>query len=133
MLKTSSNKLAEPRKDGVRVGKDSRAGHTGSKIDDRRKIDGGEVDGNEVEDDKVEKKVKKTSKSKNLFKSKKTVGTDFLTLGVKLAFIELKQVFFKASILYHFNPKRYIWIEMNVLGYAINGVFNQLTPDDLGQ
>ena len=76
MLKTLSTELAKPRKGGVEVGSCSRAGR------DRNK-----VDGDEVGDDKVEKKVQKRSKSKNLSKSKKTVGSsDFLTFETKLAF-----------------------------------------------
>ena len=50
-----------------------------------------------------------------------------------MVFTKLKQVFIKASILYHFNPKYYIWIETDVSGYAIGGVFSQLTSDDLGR
>ena len=47
----------------VGFGGDSRAGHYGSKIDDDE-INGGKID------DEVGKKGQKTSKSKNLFKSK---------------------------------------------------------------
>ena len=72
-------------------------------------------------------------KSKNLSKSKKTVGSDFLTLGAKLVFTKLRQAFLKALILYHFNSERHIRIETDVLTYAIGGVFSQLTLDDLGQ
>ena len=73
------------------------------------------------------------SKSKNLSKSKKTIKTDFFTPWAKLAFIKLKQAFFKASILYYHNPERHIQIETNVLGYAISGIFSQLTLDNSGQ
>ena len=48
-------------------------------------------------------------------------------------FTKLRQAFFKASILYHFNPERHIRIEMDASGYAISRVFSQLTLDDLGQ
>ena len=78
-------------------------------------------------------KVQKLSKSKSLFKSKKTVGSDFLTLGAKLSFIELKQGFVKALILHHFDPKRHIRIETDKSGYAIGGVFSQLTLDNSSQ
>ena len=68
------------------------------------------------------------SKSKNSSKSKKTVGSsDFLTSRSKLAFTKLKQAFFKALILYHFDPECHIRIETDVSGYAISGVFSQLT------
>ena len=43
-------KTAKPRKGGVGVGSDSRAGRGGSKLDERR-IDDDEVDGNEVNDE----------------------------------------------------------------------------------
>ena len=59
--------------------------------------------------------------------------SDFLTPGAKLAFTKLGQAFLKALILYHFDPERHIWIEMNVSGYAIGGVLSQLTSDDLGR
>ena len=91
-----------------------------------------EVDGDEVEVDEVGKKGRKTSKSKKSSKSK-TVGSDFLTPGAKLAFTELRQSFLKALILHHFDPRHYIQIEMDVSGYAISGVFSQLTSDNLGR
>ena len=73
-------------------------------------------------------------KSKNLPKSKKTVGfSDFLTPGAKLAFTKLRQAFFKALIFYHFDPEHHIRIEIDILGYAISGVLSQLTLDDSGQ
>ena len=125
MLKTS-----EPRKDGDGVGGDSKAGR--DRID-RSGIDDIEVDGSEVEVDEVGKKGRKTSKSKNSSKSKKTVGSDFFTSGAKLAFTELRQAFLKAPILYHFDSKRYIWIETDVSGYAIGRVLSQLTSDNSGR
>ena len=128
MLKISSIKSAKSRKGRVRVGDGSRAGCDGNEIDSS------EVDSGKIEDDKVGKKVQKTSKSKNLSKSKKTVGSsDFFTPKAKLAFTKLKQAFFKALILYHFDLKRYIWIRMDVLGYVIGGVLSQLTLNDLRQ
>ena len=78
-------------------------------------------------------KSQKTSKFKNFSKSKKTVESDFLTPGSRLAFTKLKQAFVKALILYHFDPKSYIRIGTDISSYAIGGVFIQLTLDDLGQ
>ena len=111
MLKTSGSTepLTRPGEGAVEVVGDSRAGRDG--------IDGSgmgdvEVDGGEVEVDEVGKKGRKTSKSKNLSKSKKVVRpSDFLTPGAKLVFTELRQVFLKASILQHFDPERQIRIE----------------------
>ena len=56
-------KIAEPRKGGVGVGGDSKAGRGGSEMDDV------EIDGGEVEVDEVGKKARKMFKFKNLSKS----------------------------------------------------------------
>ena len=115
-------KTAKPRKGGDRVGGDSKAGCSGSEIDNN------EPDSGEVKVDEVRKKVQKTTKSKNLSKSKKVIGPlDFLTLGAKLVFTKLRQAFLKALILHHFDPGRHIWIETDASGYAIDGVLSQLT------
>ena len=117
-------KTAEPRKGGVGVANNSRAGHGRSKIDGSG-MDNIEVDGGKIEVDEVGKKGWKTSKSK------KTVISDFFTLGAKLAFSELRQGFLKAPIPYQFDPERHIRIETDVSGYVIGGVLSQLTSDDL--
>ena len=128
MLKTSGSieSLLWLEKDKVGVGGNSRAGCDGSEREGSE-LDGSEVDNGEVGDNEVEKKVQ------NLFKSKKTVQLDFLTLGAKLAFAELRQAFVKAPILHYFDPERHIRIETDVSGYAIGGVLSQLTSDNLGQ
>ena len=125
-------KTAEPRKGGDRIGSDSKARRGGSKIDGSE-MDDVEVDNIEVEVDEVGKKGRRTSKSKNLSKSKKTVASDFFTPGAKLAFIELRQAFLKAPILHHLNPEHHIQIETDVSGYAIGEFFSQLTSDDSGR
>ena len=117
MLKTSSTKSGEPTKGGIRFGSGSKA---------RR-------DESEVEDDEVGKKVQKTSKSKKSSKSKETLGSDFFTLGAKLVFTKLRQVFLKTPILHYIDPKHHILIKTDKLSYAISGVFSQLTLDDLNQ
>ena len=95
MLKTLSTKSDMPKKGGVGVGRNSKAGCNGNELDE-----------GEVEDDEFRKNVQKMSKFKNLSKSQKTVGSlDFLTLGAKLAFTKLRQPFLKAPIFYYFNPK----------------------------
>ena len=71
--------------------------------------------------------------SKNLFHSKKTVGSDFLTTEVQLVFAKLREAFVKVSIVHYFDLKRHIWIETDELGYAINGVLSRLTSDDSGR
>ena len=55
------------------------------------------------------------SKSKNIVRS-----LDFLTRGTKLSFTKLKQAFVKAPIFYQFDLERYIQIETDVSGYAID-------------
>ena len=127
MLKTSESTESKTRSGESKVGVGgSKARQNGSGFDGSR-IDDNEVDDSKVGNDKVEKKVQKSSKSKNLSKS------DFLTPGAKLAFTKLRQAFVKALILHHFDPKRHIWIEMDVFSYAIGGILSQLTLDDLGR
>ena len=132
MLKTSESTECTTwlEEDGVGVGDDIKAGNDG------KCINGSEIDGGEVRNDEVGKKVQKTSKFKNLSKSKKsskskkTVGSDFLTPGARLVFTKLRQVFVEALILYYFNLKHHIRVEMDISGYAISRVLNQLTWDD---
>ena len=130
MLKTSSTNSAKPRKSRVGVGDDSKTGYNRSRLDgsklDRSKVDGNEVDRGEVKKDEVGKKVQKTSKSKNLSKSKKTIRLGFFILGARLAFTKLRQAFIKTPILYHFDLERYIRIETNISGYSISRVLSQL-------
>ena len=48
-------------------------------------------------------------------------------------FTKLKQTCIKTLVFCHFNLKYYIRIEIDTLGYAIDGVFYQLALDNLGQ
>ncbi len=84
-------------------------------------------------------KLGKSKKSK-LTKSKKSdlpkanfakvnSGIDFLTSEAKKAFIHLQKAFTKALILKHFDPECHIQIETDALGYAIGGIFSQMTLD----
>ena len=127
MLKTSSAKSVKPKKGGVKVGDNSRVEC------DRSEFDRDEIDSGEISDNKVGKKVQKMFKSKNLSKSKKTIGSDFFTLEARLIFTNLRQAFFKTQILYHFDPEYCIRIETDAFGYTIDSILNQLTADDLGQ
>ena len=52
------------------------------------------------------------------------VGLDFFTLGTRLVFTKLRQAFVKALVLYHIDLKHHIQIEMDVSGYAIDGVLS---------
>ena len=55
----------------------------------------------------------------------------FLNPGTREAFNQLRQAFNKSLILQHFDPECHIWIETKASGYAIGGVLNQLTPDQV--
>ena len=86
-------------------------------------------------------KSKKMSKSWNLAKSRKKLsksgnltnfnaieaGPKFLTPDAKTIFNRLWLAFTEAPILWHFDPKCYIWIKINALDYAIGEVLSQLT------
>ena len=88
MLKTSKSakSLIRPGKGGVGVGDSQKVRYNRNRIDDGKKVD--EI---EIEDNEVGKKVQKMSKSKNLSKSKKTIGSsDFFIFEAKLAFTKLK-------------------------------------------
>ena len=57
----------------------------------------------------------------------------FFTFKAGRVFNKLKQAFVEALILNHIDPACHIQIETDNSCYVINGVFNQLTPDDLGR
>lgn len=48
----------------------------------------------------------------------------FFTIEVKLAFIQLRQIFIQILIFYNYHLKYYIWIETNIFSFVINRVFN---------
>lgn len=53
-------------------------------------------------------------------------STNFLSLKVQVVFICLQNKFTKASILHYFDPKCPIWIEIDVIEFAINGMLSHL-------
>ena len=139
MLKISGNteSTIQPGEGVVGVGGDSRIGRDRNKHN-KSEIDDGEISSGKINNE-VGKKDQKTSKSKNLFKSKKSskskkvIGSlDFLIPRAKLAFIKLRQVFLKALIPYHFDLECHIRIETDASGYVIGRILSQLTSDDLG-
>ena len=129
MLKSSGSNESKTRlgEGGVGVG-GSKVGRKKKKLDGNE-LHSNEIDGGQVEDDEVGKKVQKRSKSKNLSKS----TLDFFTPGAKLAFTKLRQAFFKAPILNHFDPEQHIRIEKDASGYAIGGVLSLLILDNMRQ
>ena len=130
MLKTLNTKSIESRKCVVGLGNRSRAGRDKDELDGSR-MDNVEIDDSKVGGDEVRKKGRQMSK--NLSKSKKTVGSDFFTPGARLAFTKLIQTFVKAPILHHFDSECHIQVETDALGHVIGRVLSQLTLDDLGQ
>lgn len=52
-----------------------------------------------------------------------------LTSNVKLAILQLKQVFSKATKFYHFDLKYYIKIKTDACKYIIGDIFSKLTPE----
>lgn len=57
--------------------------------------------------------------------------TDIFTLEAKKAFIYLRITFTKVPIFWHFNLECPICMETDASGYAISGVLNQMTLDQL--
>ena len=126
MLKTSGNTepTTQSEKYVIGVSNDNRAGCDKNKVDGNELVHA-EVDGSEIEDDEFGNKVQKTSKSKNLSKSKKTVGSlDLFTPRAKLVFTKLRQTFFKAPIIHHFDLEYHIQIEIDVSDHTIDRVFS---------
>lgn len=75
-----------------------------------RPIEGISDDSNEIDNDVgiVDTNRMRTIKYKDLVKAE----ADFFTFGARFVFTELRQAFTKASILHHFNPECYIWVEL---------------------
>ena len=85
----------------------------------------GSIGGDDCEDETVKR---------SLFIFKNSNGAiGYLIPKARLAFIQLRKAFTKASIFRHFDPECHIRIETDALYYAICGVLNQLTLHNLGQ
>ena len=83
------------------------------------------ISGGNYKDETIEKSPL-TSKNSN-------GATGYLTPKARLAFTQLKKAFTKVPVFWHFNPKCCIQIKTDAWGYAIGGVLNQLTLDNLGR
>ena len=57
----------------------------------------------------------------------------YLTSKAILAFTQLRQEFTKVLILHYFDLQCCIQIQTDASGYAIGGVLNELTSDNLGR
>ena len=104
ILKTSKSteSATKLKKDRVVVSGDGKIEYNG-----RCKFGSNEIGGGEFEDDKIKKNNQKTSKSKNLAKSK-IMESSFFISGASLAYTKLRQAFVKAPILYHFDLEYHI-------------------------
>ena len=94
--------------------------------DDDNEIVGGGEDRN-----LSKSKSLKNAKSGIQMRIRATGEPTFLTFGAKEAFNQLRQVFTKALIFWHFDPECHIRIERDASGYAIGGILSQLTSDHL--
>ena len=122
MLKTSNTKSVKPKKSIIGVDSNSKeVYYDRAELDDKDKIGSIEVDSDKVEDNDIAKikNHQKLSKSKN---RKRFSG--FFISRTRLAFTKLRQVFVKALILHHFDPKCHIRIETNASGYTITRIFS---------
>lgn len=64
-----------------------------------------------------------------LYASNSNKRTSYSNPDTKKAFTQLRQIFTKAPILEHFDPKKHIGIETDTSSYVINWVIKELTPD----
>ena len=95
-------------------------------LDSRNEVINDEFGNNEVP-------VRKNDQKRSMFKKIiSSITLSFFISRVRLAFINLKQVFVKALIFHYFDLKYYIRIETNTLDNIIVGVPSQLTLDNLG-
>ncbi len=77
--------------------------------------------------------VKSAKSKKPNFAKANSSKIEFLTCKAKNTCIYLQKAFNKASIFWHFDPKRHIHIETDTLGYIISEVLSQVTSDHLDQ
>ncbi len=99
-------------------------------------------DQGEKEPAQKSRKGQKTAKSKKWIRVEKAEASRaknlgqsglFLTFKARKAFTKLRQAFVEAPILNHFDSERHIRIETDASGYTIDGIFSQLTLDDLSR
>lgn len=79
--------------------------------------------GSGVSSDKIDNK--NVNLSSNIKKMNFKIG--FFIFKAKLVFTQLRKMFTKALILYHFNLQRYIQLKTEALGYTIGKALSQMT------
>lgn len=134
ILKTlRSIKLAKTKKSNIKIGDNNKVELDGGsefngrgELDCKDKFDNNEIGDNGIIDNKVDDdKVSKRKNHEKMSKSKKTISfLSFPTFRARLAFIRLRQAFYKASIFHYFDPECHIQIDTDTLGYRIGGVLN---------
>lgn len=73
--------------------------------------------------------LKTTSTVSTRIPPKVADNSNFLIFEAKLTFLQLKKAFTKALMLHHFDPERYIWIEIDTSDNVISGFLSQLTQE----
>lgn len=71
--------------------------------------------------------------NKSKFLIKPNIRSYFFTLGIRLKFAKLRQIFISALIIHNSDSKCHIRIKTNEFDYIIGGVFSKLTLDDLSR
>lgn len=56
--------------------------------------------------------------------------TNFVKTKIRSAFIRLRNAFIETPIHYHFDLKRYIWIQIDTFSFIINELLSQLLPNN---
>ena len=102
---------------------------TGSPVASATRVDDGEVVSSRGAD--WTDALKKSAKFKRMKNVHNLEKPKFLTSKAKEAFNRLRQAFTEAPILRHFNPECHIRIETDASSYALRGVLNQLTPNQV--
>ena len=93
--------------------------------------DDNQVDRGSSNDRSLSKSMLKNAKSRIQTHIRATREPIFLNSGTREAFNHLRQAITKAPILQQFDPKYYIRIKTDALGYTIGGVLSQLTSDQV--
>ena len=81
------------------------------------------VDNNKVVSSSDRNNIK-SAKSNFIKPVHRAKESSFLTSNARQAFTQLRQAFTEFPIFWHFDSERYIQIETDTFGYAINGILS---------